>query len=394
MQTDKQANRAKRREQQSAAERTGLSILRYVLDHPSATRRDTAEDLQLSFPNVCRLVAGFQKQGILVEQDLKQTGRRGPQSKTLSLRADLGCTIGVDLESTHVRGIVLDFSNEIRAVYRRPVTAEADGEEVVALVSEVGRSLVRSASGDGLDAYAVGLALPGPVLNEGLGRVRTELQRGRTEMEFVPRVQRECKVETYAAANDICFALGHHRMHPLRASSELIVLNRFGVSAAVVHESEARSGHLGLLPYGTDRPMLHYRDVCTGGSILRLARSRGDTRPFQELVSSLDDPLVKEWLARAVPAFAQAVYSAAMMYAPTRIIIDGIFCGVSKETRSDIRRMVETEMSGLGMTPPEISFFEGDDLMGARGAAFAARDHVADEVIGALVRAGRNGGDE
>ena len=102
-QSDKQPKRIrKRREQQSAAERTGRNILRYVLDHPTATRRDTAHDLHLSFPNVCRLVSGFQEQATLVEEHLKQTGKRGPRSKTLSLRADLGCTVGIDLEATRV----------------------------------------------------------------------------------------------------------------------------------------------------------------------------------------------------------------------------------------------------------------------------------------------------
>lgn len=380
-----------KREQQSAAERTGLRIIRYVLDHPAATRRDAAHDLHLSFPNVCRLVVGFQEQGSLVEEDLKQTGKRGPRSKTLSLRATLGCTIGVDLESTHVRGIVLDFSNEIRGVFRRPITADATAETVVSMVVGATRTLVASAQEQDLEVFAVGLALPGPVIDDSLGKVRTELQRGRAEMEFVPAVQSECGTDTYAAPNDICFALGHHRLNHSRDSKmDVLVLNRFGLSAAVVHDGELYSGHLGLLPYGVETPMRHYRDVCTGGSILRLARSRNDSRQFQELMSSPNDPFVREWMASAIPAFAQAIYSAAMMYSPDRLIIEGIFNKLPKEVRGELMGTVESEITDHGMALPEISFFEGDDLMGARGAAFVARDHVADDIITGLVRAGRD----
>lgn len=380
-----------KREQQSAAERTGLRIIRYVLDHPAATRRDAAHDLHLSFPNVCRLVVGFQEQGTLVEEDLKQTGKRGPRSKTLSLRAELGCTVGVDLESTHVRGIVLDFANEIRGVFRRPIAADASPESVEAMVVGATRSLVASAREQDLEVSAVGLALPGPILDEELGRVRTEMQGGRAEMEFVPAVRTECGVETYAAPNDICFALGHHRMdHARDGKMDVLVLNRFGLSAAVVHDGELYSGHLGLLPYGTESPMRHYRDVCTGGSILRLARSRDDNRQFQELLSSPNDPLVREWMATAIPAFAQAIYSTAMMYSPDRLIIEGIFSKLPREVRNQMMSTIESEITDHGMALPEISFFEGDDLMGARGAAFVARDHIADEIITGLVRAGRD----
>ena len=285
---------------------------------------------------------------------------------------------------------MLDFGNEIRDVYRKPISAEANGSVVVSMVAETARALVESAHEQGLSVSAVGLALPGPVLDPALGRVRTGLQSGRAEMEFVPDVRRESGVETYAAANDICFALGHHRMHPTRdGKADLIVLNRFGVSAALIRGAELYSGHLGLLPYGTQQPMVRYRDVCTGGAILRLARSRGDSRQFQELISSPNDPLMIEWLASAIPAFAQAIYSAAMMYCPDRLIIDGIFNILPKEVREEMTGMVRGEMSRMGIAAPEIGFFQGDDLMGARGGAFVARDQVADEVITSIVRTGK-----
>ncbi|MHB1191229.1 MAG: hypothetical protein ACYC08_10370 [Armatimonadota bacterium] len=36
---------------------------------------------------------------------------------------------------------------------------------------------------------------------------------------------------------------------------------------------------------------------------------------------------------------------------------------------------------------PEIGFYEGDDLMGARGAALAAMDRIADKSIAAALKA-------
>lgn len=378
------------RDQQRAAERTSLAILRYVLDHPTATRKDTAHSLQLSYPNVCRLVTLFQEQGILVEEELKQTGKRGPQSKTLSLRSDLGCTIGIDLESTHIRAIALDFANEIRDVLRQPITRDVEPEDIVSMVSEAARAMVKTASDQGLQISAVGLALPGPFIDEPSGRIRTELQSGTADLEFVQPVQDACGIDTYATANDLCFALGHHRMHPPHdGKAEMLVLNRFGLSAVLLRGDQLINGKLGLLPYGTELPLKHYRDVCTGGSLLRLAKSHNDTREFLDLLASPTDPMVAEWITTATPAFAEAIYSAAMMYSPDQLIIEGIFSRLPKEIRTDMTTLIENEMTRLGLTPPEISFFEGDDLMGARGAAFVARDRIAEAVITDILQAKR-----
>lgn len=390
--TDNNKSRPKQvkvtREQQRAAERTSLAILRYVLDHPTATRKDTASFLHLSYPNVCRLVTRFQEQGVLVEEELKQTGKRGPQSKTLCLRADLGCTIGVDLESTHIRAIALDFANEIRGVYRRPITVDIEPGDIVPMVAEAAGAMFEKACEENLPVCAVGLALPGPVVDESRGRIRTELQGGTADLEFTQAVRDKCGVATYATANDLCFALGHHRMHPPRDNRvEMLVLNRFGLSAVLVRGEQLYTGNLGLLPYGSELPMRHYRDVCTGAALLRLARSHGDTRQFQDLMSSPADPLVAEWLSTATPAFAEAIYSAAMMYSPNQLIIEGIFSKLPKQVRANMTKLIEEEITRLGMKAPKISFFEGDDLMGARGAAFTARDRIAEEVITDIMQA-------
>jgi len=378
------------RDQQRAAERTSLAILRYVLNHPTATRKDTAQSLQLSYPNVCRLVTFFQEQEVLVEEQSKQTGKRGPQSKTLSLRADLGCTVGVDLESTHIRAIALDFANEFRGVFRRPITGDIKPENIISMVADTARSMLDLAHEQYLQIGAVGLALPGPVIDEQKGRIRTELQGGVADLEFVQAVQDKCDVATYATANDLCFALGHHRMNPpLDSRAEMLVLNRFGLSAVLVRGDQLLTGNLGLLPYGTDLPLRHYRDVCTGAALLRLARSHGVSRQFQDLISSPADPITIEWLSTATPAFAEAIYSAAMMYSPDQLIIEGIFSKLPKEVRANMIRLIENEMTRLGMTPPRVSFFEGDDLMGARGAAFLARDRVADDIITKILQPGR-----
>jgi glucokinase len=379
------------RDRQWAAERTGTSILRYVMDHTSATRRTVSEDLKLSFPNVCRLVAGFQDSGIVTEHEMRQIGKRGPMSKTLSLRGDIGCTIGVDIEATQLRVVALNYANEVVAVLRKPVPADATPDELVALAAKMAGDMIGVARKKSLRCHAVGLGLPGPIVDESTGRVLTELQTGPSEVEFVAEAGRAAGLPTFCAGNVLCFAMGHHRFyHPRRRDTEMVVLNRFGIGVCVMRGDEVFSGELGLLPFGNSPNVTHYHDICTGASLLRRARASGDSRDLQAILSSPDDPLLTEWLDTAVAAFAQAIYSGVVMYSPDRVVIEGIFSMLPERVRAEIARMVTDRLASVGLSMPSIGLFEGDDLMGAKGAALMARDHVADDILIDLVRSARS----
>jgi len=360
------------------------------MDHPSATRRTVSEDLTLSFPNVCRLVASFQDSGIVLERSAKQVGKRGPMSKTLSLKNETGCTLGIDVEATQLRAVGLDYANEVFAVLRKPISAGESPEDLVAEVAKMASELVRVVEKKGLQAQALGLALPGPLTNAKAGRVRTDLQSGISEIEFVPQAEKASGLPTFASDNTLCFALLHHRFFSRERDIVMVVLNRFGLGASVIKEGEMVAGELGLLPYRTNSGTLHYREVCTGASLLRFVRQSGDARDLQALLSSPDDPLLTEWLETAVPAFAQAIYSAIVLYRPNRVVVEGIFSGFLQDIRHEVSRIVADELAAVGLAAPPIGLYEGSDLSGAQGAALMARDRVADEVLVDLVRSARS----
>jgi predicted NBD/HSP70 family sugar kinase len=193
--------------------------------------------------------------------------------------------------------------------------------------------------------------------------------------------------------NSYCFAAGHHRIHHSRETGiEMLVLNRFGLAATIVWDGRLYTGasyyagDLGLLHCGTGAPGLRYKDVCTGSALLALAQRRNETRSFQELLQSPNDPLVQEWLSDAIPAFAQAIYAAVIAYNPDRVMIEGIFNKFPEDVRRRVIDTVNSEITHSSNMVPPIGFFEGDDLMGARGAALLARDTVADNVLADLIR--------
>ncbi len=378
---------AKRR--QKSAERTNINLLRYVLDYPGATCKGAAEDLTMSLPNVFRLVAGFKDSGLIVGRYQEQTGKRGPWSQVISLRSSLGSTVGVDIEATSIRGVALNFANEVTSEIRHSLSPSAKPDDIVASAAKVVLDLVEESRKQNLDACAVGLGLPGPVNDVTKGSVRTELQFGKASLEFVPAVHSACGLPVTASGNSYCFTAGHHRMHnPRGAGIEMVILNRFGLAAALMWNGQLYTGashyagDLGLLPYKDGR---RYRDVCTGASLLKLARANGDGRSFHDLLYSPNDPLVSEWMETAVPAFILTICNAVIVYNPDTVLIEGIFNKFLEQTKRRILDGVVDEVNRVGNMLPVISFFEGDDLMGARGAALLARDSVADKVLSQLL---------
>lgn len=379
----------KREPAPSAAERSKVNLLRYFLDHSGATCRGAAESLGMSFPNVCRLVLSqFKPAGLVISRDSKQTGQRGPHSQVFTLKPGLGATIGIDLEATRIRCLVMDFSNNVTDVLRSTVSASAGPDEVVSAVAELSGQAVRQAHGRGLRPWAVGLALPGPVLDVGRARIRTELQFGDALIEFVPAVSERAGIPAFSAPNTHCFAAAHGRLGTDHWPVELVILNRYGIGAAVSWKgkiftgSSQVAGEIGRLWCGAVSPARRYHELCTGASLLRLDRQHGRRRSLGELIQSPMDPVVQDWLVEAIPAFADAICTTTVAYNPDRVLIDGVFNSLPSEIRTRVTARVIDELAPTGFRIPVLEFFEGDDLMGARGAAYLARDQVADEAIG------------
>jgi predicted NBD/HSP70 family sugar kinase len=374
---------------QIAAQRTIIDLVRYVLDHPGVTTRNIAADLGMSFPNASRLVAELREKTILVSQRQRPTGKRGPWSHVLSLRGEAGCCLGVDIEATHVRGVILDYANTVIGLLRQPITPAMGPDALVHTAAFVAATLHATAEQQGVRVHAIGLGLPGPVVDAGTGRVRTTLQFGEAELEFLPSVQAACpNIHAVATTNSYCFALGHYRLsYPPRHQFEVVILDRFGISATpIMHGnvytgSAYRAGDIGLLSCPTVQPPRPYQDVCTGSALLQLARARQDSRSILELLQVPTDPIVQEWLQDAIPAFAEAIFTTIVVLNPEHILVEGIFDHLSGEVQQRITDAVAQRLAEAHHPVPEITFFQGDDLMGAIGASCFARDTVSSEAI-------------
>src|SRR5450756_1088472 len=93
---------------------TELSMLRLIQVTPAISRVELATVSGLSSAAITGVIGSLIDKGFLVEESL-ETRAVGRKRVALSLRPSLGCVIGIDLGTFHLRVTVTDPNGEILA---------------------------------------------------------------------------------------------------------------------------------------------------------------------------------------------------------------------------------------------------------------------------------------
>ncbi|MFJ2058211.1 ROK family protein [Streptomyces sp. NPDC087908] len=130
------------------------------------TRQDLASETALSFATVSNLTAELIGEGVLVEAGHAQSGGGRPRA-LLTLNAERGTLVGVDVGETSVRTELFDLALGKMAVDERPVTPEDVTPDQIADLIEAGVGAVLAAAESPRSrVLGVGISLPGLVERE------------------------------------------------------------------------------------------------------------------------------------------------------------------------------------------------------------------------------------
>jgi N-acetylglucosamine repressor len=92
--------------------RTQARILKYLYQKGISSRRDIGRYLNLGSSMTSDLVSDLILQGLIVEKGTISTPR-GRCPVALSLHADFGCLIGMEMTNAYIRALVTDFTGEV-----------------------------------------------------------------------------------------------------------------------------------------------------------------------------------------------------------------------------------------------------------------------------------------
>lgn len=134
-------------------------IISFLMKDRGLSRYDISKHLKGNAGTISRTVSKLVEKKYLVE-NIEKTSFVGRPRLALELNHTIGYIIGLDLEATNVRGVVIDFGLKIITQKRYPLQLGCNKATVLKAICKMYKSL--SAGVDGNRILGVGLGIPAP----------------------------------------------------------------------------------------------------------------------------------------------------------------------------------------------------------------------------------------
>lgn len=373
-----------------------IELLSAIMNGTRVSRSVLARNLALSFPSVTRIVGGFVAAGIVIEgEKVEEPGRAGRKSTALSVRPDLGYTIGVDVEGLAVRAVVLDFANGIVASHRIDLDASGAGGPVDTIARRT-VSTVRKQSGiPKTSLLGIGLGLPGYADSLSGGTRNWTTSRGLERVSFQADIEQEFALPVTVNKNVHCVALAESRIGPHAGKPNMaVVLARFGVGCAAVVDGKildpgkGRGGEMGhTVIHAHGRQCICGQRGCleayAGGWALARKMDEGrQAEPgshipslYQALIEGLQrgDDNVHRLLRKGCKYLGIGVMNLAHLLGSELVLVQGIYDLLGDKAEE----MLNKAVTGAEGPFVRISLDGMGEFAGAIGAAMTVRDQTA-----------------
>ncbi|MDT0305703.1 ROK family transcriptional regulator [Streptomyces sp. DSM 44917] len=149
---------------QSSLHRANLErVVRAVRAAGALTQAEIARATGLSAATVSNIVRELAGLGTV---DVRTTSAGGRRARSVSLAADAGIVVGVDLGHSHLRVAVGDLAHRVLAEDAEPIDVDASAGEGLDRAEKLVRTLLAAAGVDRSKVVGIGLGVPGPIDQE------------------------------------------------------------------------------------------------------------------------------------------------------------------------------------------------------------------------------------
>ena len=138
------------------------AILYHIFRSQSATRRELCDETGMSAPYISQLVSSLIAEQI-VREKIPQDGTPGRPAARLSLNADRGCAVGLDIGSHHSRAVLSDLAGHVRASVIYPTETVPDPSIIVENVAQLVEKVCLEGREEPCKLAALGIGLAGIV---------------------------------------------------------------------------------------------------------------------------------------------------------------------------------------------------------------------------------------
>lgn len=310
-------------------------VLEAIRLHAPISRADIARRVGLSLQTVSNIVQEFEKLGVIVSRREAPKGR-GQPAIGLTLNADGGFAVGLQLSAGRLGGILVDLAGGVRAA--RNITLSSSTPEVAlpqmaAMVREL------SAAQSGGRALGVGLVMPGPFNVDSMSFVGPTTLEGWHSVPIADRLSSLTGLPAFLGGDSLAAALGE-KMHGVGRDLDSFYYVYFGVGlggGAVVDGqpfagawgNAGEFGHIPVVPDG--KPCSCGNQGCLEGYVSLHAlrgwlRDAGIEDDAADLVrpGAPHSPVLDAWVDQAVPLLRRAIGIVENLFDPQCIVLGGM----------------------------------------------------------------------
>jgi predicted NBD/HSP70 family sugar kinase len=373
-------------------------IFNYVRSHGIAYRAQIARDLGISAPAVSRAVEKLLRDGYLVESEKVQI-KNGKKAAQISIHADRGIIVGVDILTDPIEISISDFAGTVLHSQKGPaIDEESDLTEF--LLSAIGDALsafqAKSGRHDG-HVLAIGIGVPA-VVDPKSGRIiSASLYKNLAASDFRDRLEASYQAPVFVENISNLAAIGEWKCGAGQGSRNMAFIELSnGIGAGVILDGDLYRGALGSageIGYFITHPAGHDPNGSRKGSLENIAsletlRERSRERYREDYPG--EDPIIRlcdaasagdaqalSVIKEAINNLTVAIVNIMVLLNPELLVIGGSVCDFPCAETMIVRPLIDEVLRNYPFQPAQVLLTS----LGARASVFGALQFALDSLI-------------
>jgi predicted NBD/HSP70 family sugar kinase len=353
------------------------------------SRSELARELGLTRTTVGNAVKVLLDADLVFEPaGLAETARVGRPSVGVSLKATGAYFVGLDISTTTLTAVLIDFTMAAVAEFAVPIGPDVrDVEAVTDRLAALATRAIRAAGTGREKVRGIGVSIPGLVGRDGHVAIAPFLEWRNVDLKMLltARLGTDLKIrlcnDAVALASAVCSSADEADTRDM-----LLILMSEGIGSAIVRQGRVVDGFSG---YAGEIGQMIMAPSCTGGArqtfqLLAghrffssfLAKDRPVEAAILDLSRRVNEPAgfgdaLDMWADRLAAGFLNAI----RLLDPERIVLGGPLAVLYPRVATQVGSILGEAMGGLRVPPVTVSRY------GAEGAAIGAAAMIREDLF-------------
>jgi len=221
-------------------------LLHAIFRDGSKGRRELGRNLGMSKSRLCEVVQDLIDERLIIE-NLNGIKRIGRSPIPLSCNPDYGCFVGLDIEVTRMRIVVVNFAGKVIFQRRQHLEPITDQKALISWVLKIVDGGLAVANNLGSTVFGIGVAAPGIIHSKTGTLIRYDLIDGIKNIPLRDLVEEHTQISCVVENNMSCYALTEWTSGAARQLSDFILLSvRSGFGSAIMLGGKLLNGSHGF----------------------------------------------------------------------------------------------------------------------------------------------------